>query len=75
MRLPRLDIFSRCRTAALLTLPLLGLLHGCTMIVDADEYTTCWPGTETCKCIVPGNLCNEGLECFDPGICVVPPDR
>jgi hypothetical protein len=75
MRLPRLDTFARRYTAARLTLggiaiPLLGLLHGCTMIVDADEYNTCTAGTEACKCM-PDDRCDEGLECRLPGLCVL----
>ena len=61
MRLPRLH----------LTLPLIGLLHGCTMIVDADEYMTCTAGSEACKCMA-GDRCNDGLECRLPGLCVLP---
>jgi hypothetical protein len=60
--------------AALLALPLLGLLHGCVMVVDADDYLDCPRGTLLCKC-GDGDYCDEGLQCFDPGLCVVPPSR
>ena len=59
---------SRFAMSLLLGAASLGALPACTLIVDADGYPTCIPGTEACACRAE-EACEEGLRCQDAGVC------
>ena len=46
-------------------------ITGCTMIADVSDYEFCRRGSLRCGCYT-GDVCDQGLECRPPGVCIDP---